>query len=131
MKQRQRLIIGVAIGCLLVAGTGRAEAKELPLKGNFAGTFLGTQMDLFPLGNPDGVAAGWTTGERTGILGKRSGQSVNESVPTGLTQACPGGVFVIDAPNGIGFAAGTETWPNGDQLYNRTVTRTLCYDTAG
>ena len=131
MKQRQGWIIGAAIGCLLVAGLGRVEAKEIPYNGTFAGTFLGTRMDLFPLGNPDGVAAAWSTAEVTGELGKRTAQTVAETVPTGSTQACPGGVFIIDAPNGIGFGTGTVTWPNGDQIYAQTVTRTQCFDTAG
>ena len=131
MTQRQGWIIGATIGFLLVAGISWAEAKDIPLKGTFAGTFLGTQMDLFPLGNPDGVAAGWQTAEVTGNLGKRTNQSVIERVPTGPTQACPGGVFIIDAQNGIGFGTGTGTWPNGDQIYSQIVTGTACFDTAG
>lgn len=131
MKQRQGWIIGAALGCLLVAGMGQVEAKEIPIKGKFAGTFLGTRMDLFPLGNPDGVAAGWSTAEVTGNPGKRTSQSVSEAVPTGSTQACPGGVSIIDAQNGIGFGTSTATWPNGDQIYTQIVTRTQCYDTVG
>jgi hypothetical protein len=131
MTQQQGWIIGAAIGFLLVAGINRVEAEEMTLKGTFAGTSLGTQMDLFPLGNPDGVAAGWSTAEITGNLGKRTNQSVVERVPTGPTQACPGGGFIIDAQNGIGFGTATGTWPSGDQLYSQTVTSTLCFDTAG
>jgi len=131
MKQRQGWIIGAALGCLLVAGTGRVEAKEIRNNGTFAGTFLGTRMDLFPLGNPDGMAAGWSTAELTGKLGKRTSQSVGEVVPTGPTPECPGGVFIIDAQNGIGFGTTTQTWPNGDQIYGQSVTRTQCSDTVG
>lgn len=131
MTQQQGWLIGVAIGLFLVAGINQVEAKDIPLKGTSAGTFLGTQMDLFPLGNPDGVAAGWSTAEVTGNLGKRTNQSVVERVPTGPTQACPGGVFIIDAQNGIGFGTGTGTWPDGDQLYSQIVRSTQCYDTAG
>ncbi len=127
MKQRQGWIIGAAIGCLLVAGMGRVEATEIPVKATFAGTFLGTRMDLFPLGNPDGVPAGWSTGVVTGNLGKRIFQGVNEYVPTGPTAECPGGVFIIDAQNGQGFGTFTETFPNSDQLYGRILTSTLCY----
>jgi hypothetical protein len=93
MKRQQSFISGAVIGILLVAGFGRVEAKEIPFKGTFAGTFLGTQMNLFPLGNPDGVAAGWSKAEVEGNLGKRTNQSVVEAVPTGPTTECPGGVF--------------------------------------
>ncbi|MGE0823112.1 MAG: hypothetical protein AB7G75_09015 [Candidatus Binatia bacterium] len=124
-------IIGAAIGFLLVASIHRVEAKDIPLKGTSAGTFLSTRMDLFPLGNPDGVAAGWSTAEVTGNLGKRTVQAVSEAVPTGSTQACPGGVLIIDAQNRIGFGTSTVTWPNGDQLYIQIVTSTQCFDIAG
>jgi hypothetical protein len=33
MKQQQGWIIGAALGCLLVADSGRVEAKEILLKG--------------------------------------------------------------------------------------------------
>lgn len=129
MKQRQRLIFGTAIGCLLIAGLGRVEAKEIPLKGKFAGTFLSARIDR----NDDGVPAGWGTGVTTGTLGKRISQGVFERAPTGPTAECPGGVFIIrcDAQNGQGFGTFTETFPNGDQLYVQALTRTLCFDSVG
>ena len=131
MEQQQRFIIGAVIGILLIAGLGRVEAEEIPIKGKFAGTSLGTRMDRFPLGSPDGSAAGWFTSELKSNLGKYTMQGVSEALPTGPTAECPGGVSIIDAPNGIGAGTSTGTWPNGDQLYNRIVTSTLCSDTAG
>ncbi len=127
MKQRQGWIIGAAIGCLLVAGLGRVEAKEIPFKGKFAGTFLTTRIDR----NDDGVPASWSTGVTTGNLGKRIFQALYEWVPTGPTAECPGGVFIIDAQNGKGFGTFTETFPNGDQYYARALTSTLCSDGVG
>jgi hypothetical protein len=127
MKQRQGWIIGAAIGYLLIAGLGRVKAKELPLKGNFAGTFLSARIDR----NDDGLAAGWETGVLTGNPGKRTYQGLSEAVPTGPTAECPGGVFIIDAQNGKGFGAYTETYPNGDQLYGRVLTRTFCSNGVG
>ena len=127
MKQRQRLIIGAAIGFLLVAGLSRVEAKEIPYKGTFAGTFLSSRIDR----NDDGVPAGWETGALTGTLGKRVYQGVSEAVPTGPTAACPGGVFIIDTQNGKGGGTYTETFPNGDQLYGRVLTRTFCSNGVG
>lgn len=131
MNSKKGWIIGAALEILLVAGLSWVEAEEIPYKGTFSGTALGTRMDVFPLGNPDGVAAVLSTAEVTGNLGKRTSQGVTEAVPTGPTAECPGGVFIIDAPNGIGFGTGTGTWPNGDQLYSQIVTRTHCLDTAG
>jgi hypothetical protein len=127
MDSKKGLIIGAALGCLLVAGIGRVEAKEIPLKGKFAGTFLSARIDR----NDDGVPASWETGVLTDKLGKRGYQGVSEVVPTGPTAACPGGVFIIDAPNGQGFGTFTETFPNGDQLYTRVLTRTVCSDGVG
>jgi hypothetical protein len=79
--------------------------------------------------NDDGVPAGWETGVVTGNLGKHTYQGVSETVPTGATAECPGGVFIIDAQNGFGTY--TETFPNGDQLYSLTLTRTICFDSVG
>lgn len=127
MDSKKRLIIGAAIGFLFVAGIGRVEAKEIPLKGKVAGTFLSARIDQ----NDDGVTAGWETGVTTDKLGKYVYQGVSETVPTGPTAECPGGVFIIDAQNGKGFGTYTETFPNGDQLYSWTLTRTLCFDSVG
>jgi hypothetical protein len=127
MKQRQGWIIGAAIGCLLVAGMGRVEAKQIPNNGKFAGTSLHSRIDR----NDDGVPANWSTGVTTGTLGKRIFQSLYEVVPTGPTAACPGGVFIIDAQNGTGFGTFTETFPNGDQYYARVLTFASCSDGVG
>lgn len=125
MDSKKRLIIGAEIGFLFVAVIGRVEAKQIPLKGKSAGTFLNARIDR----NDDGVPAGWETGVLTDKLGKRDYQGVSETVPTGATAECPGGVFIIDAQNGFGTS--TETFPNGDQLYAQVLTRTLCFDVVG
>jgi hypothetical protein len=92
--------------------------------GKFAGTYLSTRMDVVDTG--DGVIASWSTAEVTGNLGKRTVQGVVEPRFTGVTAECPGGVFIIDAVNGIGFGMTTNTFPNGDQIYSRILTRTQC-----
>jgi hypothetical protein len=123
MKQRKGLIIGIAAGLLFTVCFGDAKAEHSrPNNGKFAGTSLGTRIDL----NDDGVPASWSTAELTGTLGKSTGQAVVESVPTGPTSECPGGVSIVDASNGIGFGANTRTFPNGDQLYTQLLTRTQC-----
>ena len=91
--------------------------------GTFGGTFLSTRMDL----NDDGVLASWSTAEVNGTLGKRTNQAVVEVVdPTGPPPACPTTETVIDAQIGIGFSTLTATFPNGDQVYSRILTRTQC-----
>jgi hypothetical protein len=129
MDSNKRWIIGAALGCLLVAGTGRVEAKEIRFTGNFAGTSLHSRIDR----NDDGLPANWSTGvtTATGTLGKRIFQSLYETVPTGPTAECPRGVFIIDAQNGQGLGTFTETFPNGDQYYARVLTFTSCSDSAG
>lgn len=127
MNSKKGLIIGAAIGILLIAGMGRVEAKDIRFTGKFAGTSLHSRIDR----NDDGLPANWSTGVITGTLGKRLFQSLYEAVPTGPTAACPGGVFVIDAQNGQGLGTFTETFPNGDQLYGRVLTLTSCSDSVG
>jgi hypothetical protein len=127
MYSKKGLIIGAAIGCLLVTSMDRVEAKEIPLKGKIAGTFLHSRIDR----NDDGLPASWQTGVVTGKPGNRPYQGVFEFVRTDPTAECPGGVFIIDAQNGQGFGVWTETFSNGDQLYGRVLTLTLCSDGVG
>lgn len=123
MQKKKVLTLGIATGLLLAVSLGNAGAEQTRRNnGKFAGTFLTSRIDT----NDDGIAASWSTGVVTGTLGKRSFQSVGEVVPTGATAACPGGVFIIDAVNGIGFGRTTHTFPNGDQVYSRILTRHLC-----
>jgi hypothetical protein len=123
MKKHTGLIIGIATGLLLTVCFGDAKAEHRRRNnGTFAGTSLGTRIDL----NDDGVPASWSTAVLTGTLGKSTGQGVVESVPTGPTSECPGGVSIVDAQNGIGFGANTRTFPNGDQIYTQLLTRTQC-----
>lgn len=124
MNKRQGWIIATTIGFLIGSfSTARAEHTRRN-DGKFGGTYLSTRMDVVDKG--DGVIASWSTAEVTGTLGKRSAQSVTEPRFTGVTAACPGGVFVIEAVNKIGFGTTTHTFPNGDQIYSRILTRTRC-----
>ena len=127
MYSKKGLIIGAAIGFLLVAGMGRVEAKDIRFTGKFAGTSLHSRIDR----NDDGLPANWSTGVTTGTLGKRVFQTLYEFVPTGPTAECPGGVFIIDAQNAQGFGTFTETFPNGDQYYAQVLTATSCSDSVG
>lgn len=124
MNNSKRWIIMTTIG-LLICSFSIAKAEHTRRNnGTFAGTYLSTRMDVVDRG--DGIAASWSTAEVTGTLGRRTTQSVTEPKFTGVTAACPGGVFIIDAVNGIGFGKTTATFPNGDQIYSRILTRTQC-----
>jgi hypothetical protein len=133
MQSRTGGIIGIATGLLLAASLGSADAGQRQIKQTFGGTFLSTRIDLFPIGNPDGVVAGWSTIEVADNLQSENhrAQVVSEDVPTGPTQDCPGGVFIIDAQNGQGFGAITDTYRKGDQLYSQLLTSTTCADSVG
>lgn len=123
MQKKKILTLGIATGLFLVIGLGNASAEHTRRNnGKLAGTFLSTRMDI----NDDGSLATWSTSLNTGTLGRRTVQGISESVPTGATTECPGGVSIIDAPNSIGFSTATATFPNGDQLYGRIRTRTQC-----
>lgn len=123
MQPRKGLILGIAASLMLAASFGNASAEQTRRNnGKFGGTYISTRMDL----NDDGALATWSTAEVSGTLGKRTAQGIVEVVPTSATPECPGGVFIIDAQNGIGYSSTTHTFPNGDQLYSRIVTRTQC-----
>jgi hypothetical protein len=124
MNNSKRWIIVTTIG-LLICRFSIAKAEHTrPNNGKFGGTYLSTRIDVVDKG--DGVIASWSTAEVSGTLGKRTAQSVIEPKFTGVTAACPGGVFIIDAVNKIGFGTITHTFPNGDQIYSRILTRTQC-----
>lgn len=122
MQTKKGLLTGIAAGLLFTCSVSHANARQIHFKGEFAGTFLGTRIDL----NDDGIAASWATAVANGTLGKHTSQAVVEVVPAGPTSECPGGVFIIDAQNGIGFGINTGTFPNGDQVYTRILTRSQC-----
>lgn len=96
---------------------------------NAAGTFLTSRIDA----NADGTASSWCT---TIISGRPKSESmaqcVNEDVFLGFTAECPGGLFVVDASQGIGTGNGVRTFANGrDQLFFVLQERHLCADLAG
>ncbi|MEL7187168.1 MAG: hypothetical protein AAFN50_12150 [Pseudomonadota bacterium] len=59
-------------------------------------------------------------------------QCINEDVLTGVSAECPGGIFEVNASQGIGGGTGARTFANGrDQLYVVLTERFLCSDLAG
>ncbi len=139
MIRNTRWVVSILTGLLLATSFSKVEARpvRIPFEAVFGGTSLTIDMDLFPVGAPDGTKAAQSTLSINGILGllgPLTSQAVVETIPQAPTQACPGGVFIIDITNPNnpkGFGVSTSTFPNGDQLYGRTLTRTQCNNTQG
>ena len=122
MKQRQRFIIGAAIGCLLATDIGRVEAKEIPFKGDNAGTYLDTRIDL----NNDGSPATWATWVEKSSLGQASVQAIIEQVPVSSpTGACPAGQLETALVGGSIVNTFLQTQ---DQLFIQPTSRVACID---
>ena len=79
--------IGLACSFVIILGSGRAEARDIRIKGEFAGTGLTTRIDV----NNDGRPADGGTWVEKSNLGPSSVQFVIESVPVPPTGACPAG----------------------------------------
>lgn len=122
MYNKKGWIIGVVMGFLLVAGINRAEAQELRIKGEFAGTGLTTRIDL----NNDGRLAHGGTWVEKSNLGESSAQYVIEDVvvnpPTG---ACPAGQLETALMAGSTVNTFLKT---RDQLFVELTSRIFCVD---
>ena len=80
--------IGLACSFLIALASGRAEARDIRIKGDWAGTGLTARIDL----NNDGGPADWATWVEKSNLGQSSAQAVIEgSAPVSPTGACPAG----------------------------------------
>lgn len=69
-----RLAIGVATALVMAVGIGRAQAKELPYKESFSGTFVSTEFDS----NGDGVSGALELVEGKSTLGPFTLQGIGE-----------------------------------------------------
>lgn len=119
----------ISMGIVMVGMLGSATAQVITSSGTFGGTFNNaTEIDV----NADGAQASTFSVEvENTALGNYTCTGIIEEVASDPTEECPGGVIIIDAANSMGYALFTCTWPNGDQTYNRVLTRTDCCDLAG
>lgn len=127
---RQAVTRGLSSLPLVMIGLlGSAPAAVIETSATFGGTSQSTtQIDL----NDDGLQAGISSAEVQGaMLGRHTCTAVTEEVATDPTDACPGGVFIIDAENNMGYSTRICTFPNGDQIFSRILTRTDCTDLEG
>ena len=119
-KQIQHAIFGI----VFVSVFTNAHAGEIVENLKVGGTYLTSRIDA----NVDTLASSWCTLHiKGGIQGSSMQQCVNEDVPTPPTTDCPGGVFIVDASNGIGIGRGVRTFSSGvDQLFVELTERYLC-----
>jgi len=124
MQNHNTFLSLIAIGLLLLNG-GSANAKERTISGSFSGTFATTDIDV----NADGFSADLSTArmaEHGKTIRYRQFQGLADAVPTSPTAECGAGVFIIDDQSGQGYGHATETYADGDQVYNKVSHRTAC-----
>ncbi len=118
---RNSLAVGLAFSFVIALGSGRAEARDIPVKGDFAGTFLTARIDL----NNDGGLAGGGTWVEKSNLGQSSAHFAIEDVSVPPTSACPAGQ--LETALVAGSVANTFLHTR-DQLFIQLTSRILCVD---
>ena len=113
--------IGLACSFVIALASGRAEARDTHIKGDNAGTFLSTRIDL----NNDGdLALGGTWVEKSN-LGQSSAQAVIEGVAVPPTGACP--ADQVETALVAGSVVNTFLHTR-DQLFIQFTSRMACID---
>ena len=108
----------------MAVAIGRAEAADIPLRGEFAGTFLTSRINL----NNDGELAGWGTEVvEDELLGQSSNQVIVENALVPPTGACREGRLEFHLVAGRIVATFLNT---RDQLFSELTSRTLCLNPA-
>jgi hypothetical protein len=116
--------IGLTCSFLIALASGRAEARDIRIKGDFAGTGLTARIDL----NNDGRLADGGTWVEKSNLGQSSAQFVIEGVPVDPPSgACPAGQLerALVAGNVVNTFLHTR-----DQLFIQLTSRIFCFDLA-
>jgi hypothetical protein len=119
--------ISLACSVVIALASGRAEARDIKVRGTFAGTFLSTRIDL----NNDGSLAGWGTVTVKSNLGRATSQGVVEidlvDPPTG---ACPAGQLELTLVAGRFVDTFTQTAKVKDRFFGEATSSTTCVDPA-
>jgi hypothetical protein len=117
-------IIGLTCSFLIALTSGRAEARDIRIKGDLAGTFLTARIDL----NNDGGLADWATWVEKSNLGTSSVQAIIEgSLPVPPSGACPAGQLETALVGGSIINTFLHT---RDLLFIQPISRVLCVDLA-
>ena len=115
--------IGLACSFVIALASGRAEARDIRIKGDMAGTFLTARIDL----NNDGGLADWATWVEKSNLGQSSVQGVIEGVLVPPSGACPAGQLETALVGGSIINTFLHT---RDLLFIQPTSRVLCFDPA-
>lgn len=128
----KRVVISAALGLAMTVTVGSVAAVETehgtfrtPYNGTISGTVISTQIDAIQPG--DGAKAFLATfAVTTRKLGQVTVQALVEDIPTSVPSGtCPAGT---DAEFALGALHGVHRFPNGDLLFLRALTRTVCID---
>ena len=123
MSTAAKVVLGVALGCVLWGLPVEAASRELHIRLKYSGSTV-TREDS----NHDGIksALGILTCESN--LGRCSAQGVGEALSAG-SGPCPNGhqglKYVVMPGSGHGFTRFDRT---GDMLFSEVVSETACYD---
>jgi hypothetical protein len=116
--------VGLACSFVIAFGSSRAEARDIPIKGDVAGTSLTARIDLDNFGGP----ADWATWVEKSNLGQSSAQAVIEgSAPVPPTGACPADQVETAL---VGGSIVNTFLNTRDQLFIQPTSRVLCFDPA-
>ena len=128
---RKSVTIGLMVSCMFALGNGKAEARQLTLRGSFSGTYVNTQIDT----NGDDQKGAFHSVGAKGTLGSSTIQGVNEFTFSGPA-TCPNG------NTGFGFTLLRSLNPaapsnfvqrfesTGDLLFSEQTAGTICFDPA-
>ena len=123
--------------CMITFGIGKAEARDsdkaearqLPLKGSYSGTFVNTQIDT----NSDGGKAALYMVSQKSTLGAFTFQGVDEVTFAGPA-TCPNGHAGLEFTllRSVNPAAPTNyvqrSESTGDLLFSEATSETICFD---
>ncbi len=116
--------IGLVCSCMIAFASGRADARDIRIRGDMAGTYLTARIDL----NNDGGLADSATWVEKSNLGTSSVQAIIEgSLPVPPSGACPAGQLETALVGGSIINTFLHT---RDLLFLQPTSRVLCFDLA-
>ena len=121
MQILKKMIAVSAVLCIVTVASGKGEAREIPFKGSFSGSFISTQIDT----NGDGATANLGQVVLNSNLGPATSQVVAEFsfVSPALCTSGNAG-FEFELVMGKGF----HRFHDGDLLFFEYSSGTLCFD---